>query len=271
VKLAKVFRLLTLFFVASAFVNCASDFQSSLESARFNLDKGNYTAAINSATAALQASPGNVEASRLLANAYFGRSGLDFLDLAAGLTDLQNSDTPNFQAIADTLPESVDMDDLRSAITTLETLDGIDDATITDDALADAGFDLAIMQMVESFAVGVFESDYFSTLDVTGILDADAEIVQDDLLLFDNRLIASGIAADEDFIEEVRQTYCVLEPLSVGDGFTTTEYRAFVGCQLSDDPTTFDTTAIDAGIANCDAVNPTTPAVETCSATDTTL
>lgn len=266
-------KILTLVAVAALSINCAGTFQSNLEKAKFALDAGNFTSAISHATSALNANPGDIEATIVLANAYFARSGVDYFDVLEGLVDLQNSTETNFQAIANVLPTSANMDDLRSSITTLETLTGIDATSFTNERLADAAFDLAIMQVVEHFALGVYGSDFFGTFDVTGITAAQAASVQDDLVDFDNRLIASGVDAAEDYIDEIRQVFCILEPLSAADGFTQTEFQVLVGCQLSDTPATFNTVAIDAAIANCLAVDPgsQTAAVQACYATDTTL
>lgn len=261
--------------VAVAFLlsHCASDLESNLECARFSLDQSDFDSAITCGTAALAADTENAIAARLLANAYLGRSNIEYLDLAEGLTDLATTTETNFRAIADVLPTDGRLSDLRSAITTLESLDDIDDSSFTDDSLADAAFDLAIMQMIEHFAIGVYESNYFTSLDVSGIDDTDTARVLDDLIDFDNRMIASGVEASESFIPEVRQSFCILEPLSAGSGFTTSEYRAFVGCQLSTNPDSFNTAAIDAGIATCNAVNPTaqSAAVQACYNTNTSL
>lgn len=260
-------------FVVMAFARCATSVQSNVESAQFALDRGEYTTAIEDATAALADDPTSVRAGRILSSAYLGRSGINFLDVLEGLVDLANSTETNFTAIAGVLPTSADLDDLRSAITTIEALPGVDDATITDEDLQDAVFDLAIMQMIEHFALGVYKSDFYTTLDVTGITLADKTIIQGDLIDFDNRLIASGVASTEDFIPEIRQTYCILEPLSAGSGFTTTEYQALVACQLSADATTVNTVAIDPGIATCATLSPDTQgaSVTTCNNTDTAL
>lgn len=266
-------QILALLAVAVMSTQCASDFQSNLEQAKFELDAGNYTSAISHATDALSANPGDIETTRILASAYLARSGIDFFDVLEGLVDLQNSTETNFQAIANVLPATADMDDLRSAITSLESLTGIDDTSFTNEVLADAAFDLAIMQVIEHFALGVYGSDFFGTFDVTDITTAQAAAVQDDLVDFDNRLIASGVDSTEDYIDEIRQVYCILEPLSAGEGFTASELRVLVGCQLDDDPTTFDTTAIDPAIANCLAVDPGSQGatVTACYAEDTAL
>lgn len=254
-------------------VQCASSVKSNLESAQFALDASDFDSAITHATNALVDDPDNIAAARILASAYLGRSGIDFLDLAQGIVDLESSTVSNLQQIADVLPDTADMDDVRSAIETLEAIDGIDDADLATDELKDAVFDLSIMQIIEHFALGVYGSDYFGTFDPTGITDEQRTSVQGDLINFDNRLIASGVESTEGYIDEIRQTFCILEPLSSGEGFTQTEFQAFVGCQLDDDNTTFDTAAIDAGIANCAVVSPDTQdaSVEACYDEDTSL
>lgn len=252
---------------------CASSTTSHLEKAQFELDNGNYNAAISQATQALQNEPSNARAARLLASAYFGRSGMDYLDLAEAIIDLGTDDQSNFQVIANALPDTADLDDLRSAIETIESITGYDAATIADETLADAVFDLGIMQIIEHFALGVYGSDYFSTLDVTNITQTQSTTAQADLISFDNRLIASGVDSTESFLADIRQTFCILEPISAGEGFTLAEYQALVACQLSDNPDAFDTTALTADIANCGALNPDSQnaTVTACFDTDTAL
>lgn len=254
----KRFMIVLLFSAVTA--GCATTELSKLEGARFALDKTNYTEAITKATAALAADPTNIEAARVLASAYLGRSGIDFLDLAEGVVDLANTNNNNFQDIAAVLPSTATLSDLRSAITTLESLTGIDAASITDEGLADAAFDLAIMQIVEQFALGIYGADYFGTLDTSGITDAQAATAQDDMIAWDNRLIASGLSSTEDFIIEIRRSYCVLERQSASDGFTADEYRQMVECQLSSSPP-----------GACSTYDPTTAATTTCANSDTTL
>lgn len=253
--------------------SCASDRIDSLESARFALDAGDFGTAIEKATDALADDPDNVEAARILSSAYFGRSGIDFLDLAEVILDLDTSSDDNFRTVGNALPSDGDLDDLRLAITTIEALDGVDDADIADEELADAVFDISMMQMVEHYAIGVYQSGFHTSLDVTDITDAGADIVVDDLIAFDSRAVGSGVASDKDFLSAVRQTFCILEPISAGEGFTTAEYQALVGCQLSDSPATFDTAALTADIANCAALDPNGQGadVEACYDADTSL
>ncbi len=255
------------------FINCATDELGALEAAQFALDAGDYDTAITEATAALAADSTNVEASRVLGSAYFARSGIDFFNLSEGVLDLETSTDTNFQQIADVLPTESTPSDLRSAIEALLAAEGID-GTDLDGTVADAAFDLGLMEAIESFSIGVFSSDFVGTFDVTNITDDDAANVQEDLINFDNHLIEAGIDSTEVFISEIRQTYCVLEPISAGDGFTTEEYQCLVGCQLDDDPATFDTLTLSGGtILTCSALDPSSQSadVEACYDADTTL
>lgn len=250
-KLTRFFLIILFAFLVSS---CASSVNSNLEDARFSLDNSDFDAAITSASAVLADDPDNIEASRILASAYFGRSGLDFFDLAEVLLNLQDATDPNFSVVAGALPTDANMDDLRLAIETLEALTGVDDDPISDEALQDVVFDLAIMQAVEHFALGVYGADYFNDLNPALLVSNDASFAQDDLIDFDNRLIASGVESDNEFINQIRQTFCILEPISAGSGFTLGEFQALVGCELTDDSAAFDTTVFSADIANCAAL-----------------
>lgn len=267
--LLSVFSLVLVGFFAS----CASDRVDNLESARFALDSGDFEEAIDLATDALVGDPDNVEAARILSSAYFGRSGIDFLDLAQVILDLDTASGDNFRVVAGALPADGDLDDLRLAITTIEALDGVDDADIADDELADAVFDLSMMQMIEHYAIGVYQSGFHTSLDVTDVTDAGSSTALDDLIAFDSRAVGSGVASDEDFLSAVRQTFCILEPISAGEGFTTAEYQSLVGCQLSSSPATFDTAALTADIANCAVLDPGSQSadVDACYDADTSL
>ncbi|MCP5464994.1 MAG: hypothetical protein H7A33_08230 [Deltaproteobacteria bacterium] len=258
-------------------INCASTEIGALDDARFALDKGNYSTAISKATQAVNADSTNIEAAYILASAYLGRGGLDLFNVAEGLVDLQNNSDTNFQQIADVLSSTFTEADMRSAVEALEAVPGIDSATITDEGLADAAYLLGLLQAVEHFTIGVYSSDYYGTFDVTGITDTDRENVQTDLLEFDNHLIASGVSATESYLQEIRTSWCLLEPLSAGDGFTLGEYRAYVACQLAANPDTVTTTTFSADVANCADINPDNPLnanlsnFDTCITQDTSL
>lgn len=254
-------------------INCATSLNSHLQSAQFALDNNDYETAINEATDALSADPNSVSASHVLASAYFGRSGLNFLDIATGVIDLQNSSDTNFSQIAGILPEDVSpLPDLRSAIETLEAIPGID-GTNFDGELADASFDLGMMQIIEHFAIGVYDANYFTSLDASLITDDDKTIVLNDLLNFDNHLVNAGADSTEDFINEARQTFCMLVPQTTdsvtGEGFTTAEFQDLVGCELTSDSTTYVTTSV----VDCSVYDPDsqTQDVQDCYSTDTSL
>lgn len=252
---------------------CASSKTSKLEQAQFALDQRKYTEAIAAATQVINKEPNNVEARIILASAYFGRSQINFLDLAEVILDLDSNEQSNFLAIAGALPADGDLDDLRSAISTLEALEGIDADEITNDSLADAAFDLGMMQVIEQFALGVYGANYHTDLDVSLITEAQATLAQTDLIDFDNHLIASGVDAEQSFLESIRQTFCILVPISLEAGFTLAEYQALVACELSDDPDAIDTTTFTADIESCNELNPDdqVESVFDCYANDTGL
>ncbi len=261
-------------FLLLSFGACATNVASNLECARSELNNSQYTAAITCAQNVLADDPGHTEAITLLSSAYAGRSGIDVTLLATSLLDLDTATETNFQLVADSLPEDADLDDLRLAIETLETFPGIDAETIPESSdAADQAFNLGMLKAAEHFVLGVYHADYFGSLDVSLLDDDDQAIAQDDLIVFDNLLVASGVDEGESFIEEIRQTFCILEPISADEGFTTQEFQALVGCQLSDDPETFDTTSLTADIVNCGQLSPDAQSedVTTCINNDTNL
>lgn len=270
-------KFLFLPFFLLAIIACASTEQDALEDAQFALDRGDYTEAITAATEALTANPANTSAVRILSSAYFGRSGIDFLDLAEVITDLDASaGIENFTTVANALPDDSDLDDLRSAIETLENFSGIDATTYTDEVLADAAFDVGIMQIVEQYALGVFGSNFTTSFDASLITEAQAGSALDDFINFDNRLIASGVDETETFIEAIRQNFCVLKSKSAGDGFTLGEYQALVHCQLTSNiADSFDTSGFTSSIATCGDINPDnatlSSAIDSCLGDDTSL
>lgn len=247
--------------------NCASEADSNLENAQFALDEGDYDRAIELATDAIAEDSSNIAAYRLLGSALFGRSGVDFLDMTEAILDLGDDAEANFLAIANALPADGSSDDLRAAIAALETAPGITDETITDEELADTAFDMAFMKAIEHYSLGVYGSTFHTDLDVTQITDEQAAQAQDNLVDFDNNFVASGVDETEDFLSEIRQTFCILEGITAAEGFTTAEYQALVGCQL--DPDDFDPTTVTADVASCAALEPVDG--DACYDTDTSL
>lgn len=264
-------------------VNCATSADSTLESAQFALDSGDYDAVIAEAANAPFTDTSNVKAARILSSAYFGRSGLDFLTLSKELLDLSADDDSYFQTIGDVLVDADNLSDsfttnaalladLRSAIEILQAVDGID-ATIaeTDDELLNAVFDLGLMEAVEHFARGVYTSDYGNTFSLTGFTTTDSDAVQADLVNFDNHLEAGGLESDNALLTNVRKTFCILKDISATSGFTLAEYESLVGCQLK---TGFNpATETSSGIANCAVLLPSlqSASVQACFDADTSL
>lgn len=267
-KIKNTILCVSLMFLAA---HCASEADSTLEEAQFELDQGNFDEAIELALDSIAEDDTNVNAYKILGSAFFGRSGLDFLDLEQGLLNLEDDDETNFTSIANVLPEDGNMEDVSSAIAALEAAPGIDATTIADEVLADTAFDLAFIQTIEHFAIGIYSSGFFGTFDVSGISDLDAALALTDLVNFDNTFVASGVDSEESFLNEIRQTFCILEPITAAEGFTTAEFQALVGCQL--EPDTFDPSAITADIATCADLNPDTQTagITACYDTDTEL
>lgn len=257
--------------------HCALTADSALEDARFALDEGDYQEAIDAAQKAVDADSTSVEAYRLLGDAYFGLSGLNFLTLEKSIVDLQNSTDPDFSVIADALPDVSDVSsllaNLRTAITTLQSTPGIDGTSATSNTkLAETAYDLALMEVIEQYAVGVYGSNQKTgVLDVTLISQAQSDEALADSIAFDNEFILAGVSSTKDFISSIRQTYCMLKDLSgTSTDFTLAEYQALVGCQL--DSTNFNPANIaGSGVATCSALNPDTQstAVTDCYSTDT--
>ena len=275
---------------------CATTYQGNLEEARFALDNLNYEAAETAATKALNEKPGDIEASILLSNAHLGQSNIDFFDLAIEILGLDESGgANNFRTIALALPTNGDVSDLRLAVSTLQDLDGIDAATITATRLADAAYSLGVLQMVEHYARGVYALGFYdadgeainnATMadNLEDLLDegtsSNAAIVQNDLLEYDNYLEAVDVDTTQDFVKEVRQTFCVLSLLDgdKSDGFNESEYLAYSACNSANvDGANFDDINAVVGtidnIDSCDDLDPDDQAADVvaCYDEDTSL
>lgn len=245
--------LFLLFLVAG----CATDFDENIESARFALDQGQFDTAISKAQDALDEDSTNIEARYLLGLAYVGKSGIDLIAVAEVLLRLEETNLTNFQAVASEIPQDGDLTNLRTGINILDGLNLTGITTISDDTRARYVFDLGLLKALEHIAIGVYASDYFGdNYDPAQITEAQYETVLDNLLTFDDDVVATGVSSNESFVRETRQTFCVLEPITAGAGFTIQEYRAFVACQLADDPSIVDTTEYTADIANCGDLDP---------------
>ncbi len=161
------YRLVFLSFLLSlGFAGCANNATSQLEECQFALDASEFDSAIDHCNSAIEADDNNIQAYRYKGNAFFGRSNLDFLDLIQEILVLNDSGDSDFLDISNVLPDDGDLDDLRSAITSIQAAPGIDIDTddYGDGALADAGFDLGLMQAVESYAIGIYKSGFKSNI-----------------------------------------------------------------------------------------------------------
>lgn len=260
------------------FNGCATTYKSNLEEALSALNSANYASAVSAGTSAVAAND-TIEARRILASAYLGRGNVDFHELAIKLLNLESETDTNYQVLAEQLSADTDLDDLALAIATLEAIDGIDSATLSSDELKDAAYDLGLMYLVQHYAIGIVQSGFAedtTTFDAT-LLDADDRSAAATALInFDNYLIASGfdVSSEGSFINEARSTHCLLQAVDDGtEGFTLTEYQAFVACELA--PADTVPTDIDAGFTSCVLANPDSDthatAVTDCFEEDTVL
>ena len=84
--------ILIVVFVSTAASGCASYSDERLDSARFAIDKSNWTEAINDAEAVLSRDSSNVEAALLLSAGYAGRGGIGVLGIGADIAESDSAD-----------------------------------------------------------------------------------------------------------------------------------------------------------------------------------
>ena len=290
----KKYGFFVILILSLCLAQCASSVDKNVEDAKFALDNDDFSAAISAADAALNEDPANAKAARILAAAYMGRGGFNMHDIAVKLLDLQDLTDSNYTVLAPVMPDDGDLNDMRLAITTLQGLEGLEFASLptggdvleTDD-LKDAAYDLGLIQMTFHYAVAIYNSNYKSDPDNydVSLLDADdsdgfndLEEAQQALVQFDNYLIAAGFDPADDtgsFIDEVRQTHCLMQGISSDVGYSLATFQALVQCDLSEDSASETPSAIDPEFTDCSLSNPDDaglPSVVTdCFGTDTVL
>lgn len=263
------------FLLTFGFVGCANNSTSQLEECQFALDASEFDSAIDHCNSAIEADDNNIQAYRYKGNAFFGRSNISFLDLIQEILTLNDTGDSDFLDISNVLPDNGDLDDLRSAITSIQDAPGIDKDDYGGGDLADAGFDLGLMQAIESYAIGIYKSGFKETgaIDLSLFDSDDKEKVQNDLLEFDDHLVAAGSSVSEGFITQIRQTFCILQAVDADEGFSLEAYEAYVGCQLDPDNFDPDTDVPDAGVADCSvfAISNQSPDTENCYDNNTSL
>jgi len=215
----------------------ASTLDSSVERAKFALDNSDWNKAIQEATEALQADSGDAEAALLLSSAYAGRSGITVPDLLVHIADFtQGKDI--FDIIHDTLIADTSNvfvpEDLRTSILVFE--DGLDPFPDKSDVLyPDLMFQWGVLLLIEIYTL----PSYTLQPTLNGLIDQDKleeavfDIIMDDLLKVDDKLIASGISEDDGMVRQVRRTFCILDDVSIVPGFNLAVLDDLVYCQLS--------------------------------------
>ena len=255
-------------------MSCAVSSDSDLETARFALDSGDYTTAINKALTVFNNQPSNIEAAMLLAEGYAGRAGADLLNIAIDLTS-NASNEDEFDAVHDALVANIgNFSDLRAAIVALGTTLSPQPSS-ADELFTDHQFELGMYQAIEAYGLPSITAQPTADGDIT-VSDITEEIkstTQNGFINADNNLIAAGFSANDTIVLGIRETYCALQRATGStEGFELSALRDMNSCQLSASPdslTDFET----ARITTCAQFAPSniTLGASCTSADDTTL
>lgn len=270
---------------------CPSSADSRIEAAQFALDRCNpadsTTAtscqeALDNATAILTDDPGNVQAALLASSANMGLAGIDFLQFAAELVEVQSSAEADFKEFRDLVTEveadnarTIDLTYLRSSVAVLET--AMADKAADSDLNERAFFQLGAIQSIETFVLPVklITFDPNGEVNPDEITDDTAETLKENFLNGDDNIQAGG-TTDADTLEGMREGHCrceLADPLGANYGGAC--IRDLMRCELSDTGTEdteqdYDGDGTLAGDRenDCDAlINP--PGVDTCKGQDT--
>lgn len=299
------FAVLLSLLVITTTISCSSKANRYLDDARFALDHCDPSAAsttdscqtaVDKANLVLADDPTNVDAAILASSGYMGLAGLDFLQFASELSDVQDNpeaDLKQFQQLIDTVEtennRSIDTSYIRSAASVLET--ALVDLAGDTDLNKRAFFQLGVTQTIENY---VIPSKIVSFTDVgqadpTAVTDAIAETLRQNFLDSDNNITAGG-TTDTQTLSAMREGYC---RCTLSDfGYNSACVRDLMRCELSDtDPSGVEQdydgngtcgtstlsgiksngtacTSHGGGTADCEALrNPT--GIETCKTEDT--
>lgn len=224
-------------------IGCTATQNVRLEKALFEMDAGNYTAAISDINQAYAVEPTNEEVVLIRASAYAGRAGVNLITLAQKLTDAANADNA-FQVVHDAMVDSIGatgLDDLQKAITTLTAYDTtVGLAAVVEKA--EVYGNLGLLQAIEAFSRPTIRAkpttDAITDTSLITSENKDDEIVQTDLIAADNFLVTNaGYPEDNQLVKVIRQNYCTLSNATPAvAGFTLEELRDITACQLADDP-----------------------------------
>lgn len=221
-----------------AIIGCASLDDEQVETARFALDRGNWSSAIANASEVLERDPSNTKAALIISSAYAGRGGFRLLDLASLIANnLHRRDTFDIVHDFNALVGSLDMADVRTAIETLRTR--VNPVPAYGHVhFIDYHVQLGVLMLVEAFTLPSYAAQPIEDgpIDASAITEEMKEIVLDDLLGFDDNLVEAGLSEDDGLVKNARVTFCVLQNASETDeGFDLAAFRDLVLCHLSPD------------------------------------
>ena len=259
---------------------CADSVDGRIESAKFSLDRcdpddttthTNCTSAITTAEEVIASNADNMEAYLLASSGYFGRAGLNLLELVETFSDLTDSETQDdYVVIANTATIAGDkLTDLASAETTLSG----STATFTGDAY----FQLGVIQAAEAFVLPISRAKSTGTVDVSLITAEDRSRAEGDFVSGDDNLITAEIDADNELVQAVRENFCRLSTQAVGDvagqAFSLAQQRDQIGCALDDNYAPSLDYNADGAVnrTDCSSFDPGSAAVTACKALDTAI
>lgn len=251
---------------------CVSSSETNIESAKFALDSGDWSSAIEKATAVLQEDPGNVQAALLLSSAYAGRAGIKVMTLAEIASDAVKRKELFSAMHAKLSEEQVNTDDLHLSIRSLTVFLSPQPSEI-DQFYIDQKFESGLLLTIEAFGLASLKAQPTADgpIDTSKITEDDRVITQEDLHECDNFLIDSGLTENDDLVKNVRYLYCILHENSGGvSGFTRDILRDYTLCQLTPNNETLSsangdftssviTKCTDFDITACENAGPTEP------------
>lgn len=279
------------FLVVFLLLSCASGTNSTLESARFNLDKCTTSnpaaceAAESDAQKVLDDDADNVEAALVKASAVATQGNIDIIFMMARMSQTEegtidgegiDQTTQKFKFIRGKLTGDVDIERLRDAVVSLSSITAPEE---TDDNYKEYFFQLGLLQMLEAFITPSVlaqptDTSEASVEDTESITDDVAAYVLEDFIDGDNNFNEGGIVDSDnigwDLVTMIRNNYCAAKNVNpANDGFSTEELRALMRCQLVANPEDLTGAAGDfpgTAIATCDDFDYTG-----CDNTNTTL
>ena len=217
-------------------VSSANSSQISIEEAQYAIDRHDWDQAISLARSVLESDPSNIKAALVLAGAYAGKGGFRVVDLAEVIADdIHRGKVMGALHRAMLMIGEVDMSQIRNAIYYL--IERVSPLPAFGHLhFLDYQFDVGLLLVIEGHVLPTIIAQPLldGPIDVNQITQEIADMVQADLVDFDNYLVNAGFTEDDDLMVNARQTYCALEHASGRtDGFDLEVLRDLTLCQLS--------------------------------------